>query len=407
MKVAKRHRLNRLMRKIKNKIFFPLRFFFAEHLNIFVYTFLFLVGLTMMALIFWLPEDWKNAINICCGIGSGVFTSILVTTIINAENQAREKQRLKKEKEFLLNDIILSSLDVYEDVIYRINEYITLSELPMDCVYGLYADFKPFNVFADYLKTIDLNKFSKAEKKRLQKLFNFRNYRIDRLISNLKHLPRQEYFLRGLLSQEEYQNLVGNTANDAYLSYAEHINKFWNDEILDLTKCIQFLRMTIYISAKTISTFDYAINKAKAADAKTKEDIDRLYFEEVYSQSEEYILSQINAEIDKWNYYAEHPEELEELERLYNLTEEDLAIEELWGCISGFSVKNAADILEKLDKNSSKVKSFFSREDIRKMLRKKRRINSIIKAKYGRRYLKEISKSEEQINEQAENAQHE
>ena len=395
MKKTKTNKYKRIIRNFQKKILTPTKLFFINHVRGIVYFLLFLFSLIMMSLIFFIPEDWDNAIAISCGIGSGAFTSLLVSLILNAENNAREKRKLQNEKEFLFNKIIMSSLDVYGEVIYRINEYITLSEIDVNCIYGLYEDFKPFNAFADYLKTLNTNDFTEKENSRLEKLFNFRSYRIDYLVSNLKHLPRQEYYLHGLLSQEEYSSLVGDTANDTYLNFVEHISDFWDDEILDLSKCIQFLRMTIYITCKTISTFEYAIHKAKNVDDNIKDDIDRLYFDEVYSKSEEYVMSQINAEIDKLNYYAEHPEEFE---ILYDLTEEDFALEELSGCIFGFSENTVESILDKLDKNSEKVKAYFNSQVVRDSLKKKWKIKLIIKAKYGKNYLKEISKLEEQNN---------
>ena len=399
-----KHTTKAKLKKFQKKILKPIANFFIRGKKVFIYLALFLLGLLMMSLAFWLPIEWNNAINVCCGIGTGIFTSVLVTVIINAENAAREKRKLQKEKEFLFNDIILSSLDVYQDVIYRINEYITLSQLNMKGIYALYSDFKPFNAFADHLKTIEITKLSADEKKRIDRLFNFRNYRIDWLISNIKHLPRQEYYLKGLLTEEEYHSLVSDSANDSYMSYAEHIHEFWDDEVLDLPKCIQFLRMTIYITSRTISTFDYASKKAKTIDADMQKQMDELYYFEVYTKSEEYVMAQVEAEMDRWNYYAEHPEELEALEAQYNRTEEDFALDELGGCICGFSEHDAAELLDKLDKNSEKVKAFFNQNYVRKMLKKKRKIRSIIKAKYGKKYLKDIMQLEESKEVETDNS---
>lgn len=399
-----KRKIRATLKKFHKKVLVPVANFFIRSIKIFIYIALFLLGLLMMSLPFWLPIEWKNAINICCGIGTGIFTSVLVTVIINAENAAREKRKLQKEKEFLFNDIILSSLDVYQDVIYRINEFVTLSQIDMKGIYALYSDFKPFNVFADYLKTIDITKLSEDEKKRLDRLFNFRNYRIDWLISNIKHLPRQEYYLKGLLTEEEYHSLVSASANDSYMSYAEHINEFWDDEVIDLPKCIQFLRMTIYITSRTISTFDYASKKAKTIDSDVQIQMGELYHFEIYTQSEEYVMAQMEAEMDRWNYYAEHPEEFEALEAQYNRTEEDFALDELGGCICGFSEHDAAELLDKLDKNSEKVKAFFNKKYVRKMLKKKRKIRSIIKAKYGKKYLKDIMQPEESKEVETDNS---
>ena len=394
MKYTTKRKIEKLRKKVLNAI----TDFWSRSKKLFIYLALFLLGFLMMSLPFWFPDEWENASNVCCGIGTGIFTSTLVTVIINAENAAREKKKLQKEKEFLFNDIIVSSLDIYEDLIYRINEYITLSQLDMKGVYAIYSDYKPFQSFTDYLKTIDITNISEDEKKRIDKLFNFRNYRIDWLISSIRHLPRQDYYLKGLLTEGEYHSLVSDMANDTYMSYAEHINDFWDDEVLDLQKCIQFFKMTVRIITKTIVTFDYAVKKAKTVDSYIQKEIDQLYFDAIYSQSETYVMAQVEAEMDRWNYYAEHPEELAALEEENNLTEEDIALRELSGCICGFSEYDPAELLDKLDKDSKKVIAFLNDQHVRKMLKKKRKITSIIKAKYGKTYLKEILKLEENQN---------
>lgn len=379
-------KMKRLLRLFKDKIIKPIHDFVIKNSKALIYIMVFLVGLILISLSFLkLETNWNN---VCCGVGTGILTSLFVTIIVNAENEAREKRKTEREKHFLLNDIILSSLDVYEDVTYRINEFITLSELKLSEKYCFYEDFKQFNEFANYLKSLNIESLSEQEKERLDKLFNFRNYRIDYLISNIKHLPRQEYFLRGILTQEEYHGFVSQSANDSYLSYAEHINEFWRDEVLDLEKCIYFLRMTLYITTKIISTFDYALKRVKAIEDNIKEAINQLYFDEVYSKSDEYIQNMINRGEAECEYYASHPEEAEELERFFEKTEEDWILDDLYSCLFGFEACDIRPILNKLDKSSQKVKDFFKQEQIQKGLCHKHKAKKIILKTYGKDYLK-------------------
>lgn len=157
--------------------------------------------------------------------------NIRINIIINAENNAREKRKKDEEKRFALNDIIEISIDVYEDVIHRINECITLTDVSDKPVYKLYDDFTTYNHFEEQLKALDIATASDEVKKRLNTLFNFDNYRFDYLVAELKRLPKQEYFLRGILTQEECNNLISNYANDSYLKYATHIQDFWDNDI--------------------------------------------------------------------------------------------------------------------------------------------------------------------------------
>ena len=382
-------KIKNAIRKTKKKVINPILLFVNKHCKFLVYALIFVLGLGCLISTFFLNGNWSN---ICCGIGTGILTSLFVTIIINAENNAREKRKLNQEKRFIFNDIIVASLDVYGDVVYRINEYITLSELDLKGIYHLYSDFKPFNKFAEYLKSLNIKTLTESEKKRLDKLFNLGNYRIDYLVSNLKHLPKQDYYLRGLLTEDEYHSIVSQTANDSYISYVEHINDFWCDEVIDLEKCIQFLRMTLIITSKTIATFDYAAKKAKDIEHEIKTDIDQLYFDEIYSKSEEYALSLIEKDRAEAEYYSTHPEEAEELERWYNRTDEDWMIDDLYNCIFGFSQQGLSEILDKLDPQSEKVKVFFRQPEICDTLKKKRKIRKIISSRYGKTYLDDIKK---------------
>ena len=92
------------------------------------------------------------------------------------------------------------------------------------------------------MKKINYDFVSDEEKKQLNTLLNFENYRIDYLVAELKRLPKQEYYLKGLLNKDEYEQLTSNFANDTYLDYVGHMSEFWDNEIKDIDKCIRFLR---------------------------------------------------------------------------------------------------------------------------------------------------------------------
>jgi len=354
-----------------------------------IYSIVFICGVGLVALSFLVKENW---INICSGVGTGLLTSLVVSVIINAENNAREKRKKDEEKRFVLNNIIEISIDVYEDVINRINEFITLSDVADKSVYKLYDDFTTYNHFEEKLKAIDdMDAVSDEMKKRLNTLFNFDNYLIDLLVAELKRLPKQEYFLRGILTQEECNNLISNYAIDSYLEYATHIQDFWDNGIKNEDKCIRFLRMTIYICSKIISCFLYSREKTQEKEMIIQEKITQLYYDEVYSKSDEYIEEQMERAEAEAEYFAEHPEELERLERQYeesiNETSEDRGHKDLYCCICGFSAYGIDELLAKLDTKSKKTIAFLKTEEIQKSLKKKCKLHKAIISKFGKDYL--------------------
>lgn len=94
--------------------------------KIIIYSVVFIIGLAIIVTSFFVEDNW---INVCAGVGTGILTSLTVSIIMNAENNAREKRKREEEKRYLLNNIIETSLDVYADIIHRINEFITLTEI--------------------------------------------------------------------------------------------------------------------------------------------------------------------------------------------------------------------------------------------------------------------------------------
>ena len=371
------------MKKVKTNI----HGFMQKKSKIIIYTITVIVSITILS--FFARENWTN---ICVGVGTGIITSLIVSVVINTENSAREKRKKEEEKHFLLNDIINVSLDVYEEIIYRINEFIILTESNRNSVYRLYDDFNQYDNFEEILKEIDICSCTEEMLSKLNTLFNFDNYGIDNLVSELKQFPKQEYFLRGLLTEEECDALISNVENDEYFKHSAKRTEFWNGKIIDKDDCILFLRMTIYITSKIISCFSYTKKKAEAKEKSIREMMDHLYFEEIYSKSDAYHEEQMEKAAAEEQYYAEHPEAWEALEKQYtdmaNETEEDRILEYLSCCISGFCVYKIEDLLEKLDVNSVKVKKFFQLEKIQKGLKNKPSAKRIVVNKFGKEILK-------------------
>lgn len=358
-----------------------------KHIRQLLYSLIFICAVGLICLSFFVTNNWANA---CSGVGTGLLTSLVVSVLINAENGAREKRKRDVDKKFVLNDIIEISVDVYKNVIYSINEFITMTSVYDKPIYALYDNFSIYNEFEASLKAFDISTATFDEKERVHKLFNFDNYCYARLVAELKRLPKSEYYLRGILTQEECNNLISNHANDMYLTHAGLIKSFDEDSTKSKEDCIQFLRMTVYICAKTISCFPYSKDKSKRQEKVIKEEIERLWFDEIFSQSDEYIEEQRQRDEAECEYYATHPEEWERREReweeLLNETAEDKVLKDLYCCICGFSAYGIDELLAKLNSDSPKVIAFLRKVEIQKSLRKKRKLNKAIVRKFGKDY---------------------
>ncbi len=372
------------IKKYKKKFSFRIKNWLEKKSKSVIYFFLFLAGLFIVAISFCVKENW---VNIFAGIGTGILTSLIVSIIINEENKAREKRKRDEEKRYLLNNIIKVSLDVYEELLLEINRFILISDLKISLIYGLYDDFNEYYEFEEQIKKINLSTCSVELKNALERLFYFRNYHYEHLIAELKEIPKNEYFLRGILTSQECSNLISNYENEQYIKYALNINEFWSEKIIDIEKCIIFLRMQIYISSKIIACFEYSKQKIKYIEGDIQEIMDQLYFDEIYSQSESYLEDQIALAEEEEQYYINHPKEWEALQKEIveseNETEEDRVLKHLAYCIYGFSQYKGEKLIERLHPDSEAVVKFFKDKKIRKALRKKRKLRKAIIEKFG------------------------
>ena len=283
-----------------------------------------------------------NLASVFSGVGTGLLTSLVVSVIINAENDSREKRKRNEDKHFVLNDIVNSSIDVYEDMIFRVNEFIMFSKVTFTPpIYKLYDSFFDYNAFEKELKQIDYKDAPDELKNQLKRLFNYENYRIDYLVAELKRLPKQEYYLKGLLNKDEYEKLTSNFANDTYLDYAGQLSEFWDGEIKDINKCIVFMRMTLYIASNVIDSLSYSRKIAVEKEASIQERLLERYYQEVYCWSDEYFQQQMERAEAEREYYEEHPEQDP------NMTEEQLQRINQRKQMRTINAHQLAEILEK------------------------------------------------------------
>lgn len=87
------------------------------------------VGLVLVIISLSLPPEQSSVVGILSGIATGLITSLFVTLIINWECALKERQRLKYDRKLLLNKIIVQSLEVYEDIVYRVNRFIMYTNI--------------------------------------------------------------------------------------------------------------------------------------------------------------------------------------------------------------------------------------------------------------------------------------
>jgi hypothetical protein len=70
------------------------------------------------------------------------------------------------------------------------------------------------------------------------------------------------------------------------------------------------MRGTLYICTKVINAIDYCRESVKSSEKDIKDNLAQRYFDEIYSLRDEYIEKQFEEAQARYEYYAEHPEEI-------------------------------------------------------------------------------------------------
>ena len=353
-----------------------------------------LTGCLLLVLSLCIKEDWASVLS---GLGTGAITSLLVTLLINTAAERRSAEEKAIDRKIVLHDVMYAAQDIYCDLLYRINEYIIFSKSDIKTIYGIYDNSEQLKVFIEYLKAINFDNLSEDDKKRLNALFNFGSYRIDRLVSEIKHLPKQTYYLYRIMTEDEVNTILSNQFVDKYSEYATDINEFWRDEIIDYQKCIVYFKLTINCCCRIISAFKECKNQVSISEKNIKDVIDEIYYREIYCNSDEYIEQEISRAEAEQDYYENHPELLAELEAQYeqweNETPTDIVIREMECLFFGFSSNSFDELLKKADKDSPTLISFFRRKDILKKIKKREYKKTLCQA-YGDNYYKRIIKED-------------
>ena len=330
------------------------------------------------------------------GLGTGACSSLIVSLLFNLAADRRVEKEKKTNKNIILHDIMYAAKDSYIDLVYRMNEYIVFSDSNLKYIYAVYDDTTELKKLWEHLNSINYNILPEEQKKQLNKVFNFGSYRIDRLVSEIRHLPKQSYYLQGIITKDEMNSLSSNLFIDKYTEYVSHIKEFWDNEVIDYDKCLTLLRITISCCCQVISTFEECKANVKNEESAIKKVIEELYYNEVYCKSEEYIIDQNERAEAEQAYYAEHPELIEELEAQYeqweNETPTDRAIRDMECLFFGFSAYSLEELLKRSDKTDPKLLNFFKRKDVKKTIKKHKYKKAIIDI-CGKDFFKTINQS--------------
>lgn len=384
----------RLKRKIKDW-FNGFIQWIGSHVRSIIYCLIASGGIAFIVACFFAESDWKNVFS---GIGTGAFSSLIVSIIINHATDRRIRQEKQDTKNFVFSKMIVYASDLYSHLIYNLNEFSLFSGKYDGQLYGLYDNFDKYNDFENVLKEIEYDTADEKLKGQLNKLFDFPKYKIMLLFSEIQYSTKRELYLQGIISQTEYNGLINNYSRDTYLKTVCGMDEFWDDKIIDYHKCIRFLRMNLYVCSNIISTIGNKRTVVRKEEI-VEEDLNDRYFNEVEVYTQRYIEWEMEQATEMAKYYDEHPELIAEMQEAWEAEENQTPTEKHLLALNDYILGMSWDdrpvetLLKQLDPNDEQVKKFFCFKETKDNLRRNRRIRKSINKTYGKSYLKSLWKT--------------
>lgn len=361
----------------------------ALHIGTIICTVIAVLGTGLIAASFVVPPDWSSVLS---GLGTGAFTSLIVSLIINYATEKRSKREKENAKQFVFSKMISCAINIYSTLIYKVNEFTLFSEQNEHKVYALYDNFSTYDKFEELLKKIDYTECDDAQKQQLSKLFDFPQYQIKLLASEIRNSSKRELYLQGIISQNEYTNFLNNYTKEAYLLTVDSLSEFWDGKVINYEKCVRFLRANLYICSRIIS----AIGNKDTVSAKEEtiiEELDDRYFNEVEVYTDKFLEWERQQAEEMAKYYQEHPEILAEMHAAWeaeeNRTPTERTLLSLHDYIHGMAWDESPveNLLKKLDPNDTQVTRFFRDDIIKKALKRNKKLRRSIENTYGKKYL--------------------
>lgn len=340
-----------------------------------------LFGVGLLVLSFWLSDaDMKN---IAVGLGTGVVTSSLVTLYIEFINSQIQNKKLIKYKQMLLNPLYNAVKSLYVQAILSVNEYRIREEkgrnflLPME-------DTKELSDFFKEMKDIEIE--SVKDKKQMERLDDFSDVALvyfREVISQYEGLPFESLILDNIITQDEYDKLKHYTLlNESVrcINALTEKEKTLSEQEKYYTR-IQLLHCMLLFMNRIMRIFDFIAKKIKYENEWIEQHLSEVYYNEIYSFSDEYIQQQCERAEAEAEYYAEHPELLEQVEE----SEEDQLHRKINEAIWAGDEKTIIDCFPQIDKNNKQIQSELT-WNLAKDVMKNKELRKLYYEKYGVKY---------------------
>lgn len=321
--------------------------YWQKHTLLFAYLVVLLIGLVGTVLSFSVGSDRIS--YVCCGIGTGALASLIVSLLMNRANTVRTIQERERTRSIVLHDLNASAIKVYHDTVLRLDRFLLFTDAFSLPEAAMYDDPDTYLSFLDRLETLDFKNCSGENRSQLTALLDYPAHDLSTLYSELRKMPRQEYYLQGLLSEEEFKACINNQEIAVFQKAYEGISGFWNPAdktVLNYQQCIRFLKITVHTCVRTLHLDPDAGEKVKACEDGVREELSN-------------FCSGSDGACGTTLFHTENSS--------------DAVLRELYWSVFGAEDKPLSGDIADIDPNDPKIHAFFERNDVRSALRKGRR----------------------------------
>lgn len=272
--------------------------------------------------------DWKN---ILVGLGTGVVTSAMVTLFIDFTNANIEQRKLAKFKRILLTPLCDAVTTLYVQISLSVNKYRVREEKESHYFLLPLEETNELSNFFNKMKKINIENVDDKEKK--NKLENFISIPLlyfKEVISQYERLPFESLLLENIITQEEYDRLKRFVLFNECKRCIALLGRESLSEQEKYYASVQLFHCMMEFVNRLIRIFDLIAMKIETENVKIKECLNEIYYNEVYVFSDEYVEQCIERGEEEAEYYAEHPELLEEAEKSAEEQLYDKILDAIW-----------------------------------------------------------------------------
>lgn len=337
-----------------------------------------IIGLVLIIISYFISN--KETESIILSIGTGIFTSSLVSLFIDIINKHTIDSNNKIYFDIIFEPLFMSTKNLYLDFIYKINDYRLKQNYKSKYLLLPTKDMKEFlNFFIEIEKQIDNTE--NFQKNDLLNLFNTNFFYYNSLFTRINSIPFENLYINQIIDKELY---------NVFIHISSYANTCENDllkiELLKSTNQEEFktklkiMKLTLIILSKLINNFDTFEKEIYSVNINVKNHCDELS-NHYYGKSENYVKNKISRNSYLAEFYEQNPDEIP-------IIKKDISshLSEINDIIWKFDTDKILKLFDHIDSKDKDVKDLFDFPEVYLILHDDKKFKKAYKKKYGMDY---------------------